>query len=492
MFEDLRVVHIAGGIAAAYCAKLLADAGAEVVLAEPDFGAPLRTWTASGADLDGHDGALFRFLHAGQQSVTGDPARWLTSADVVVCDELDGVDVDALRAANPAVVVVTITPFGWDGPWRDRPATEFTLQAWGGSSGQRGTPERPPLAVGARLPEWISGTYAAAGAAAAVRAARASGHGEHVDIAILDVIAVTMANFVPVFSSLEGWPDDPGPARTSYLPGIEPAADGWVGFTAMSWTQIQDYLRLIERFDWAEDRSFATRPGREARRDEWVAATHAWTTARTTDEIVEQANVWRVPTVAIERPDTVTNIQPLVTRGVFDKSAEGDFVAPRRPYLVNGKASAPPRPAPPLEVKSTAAPWPVRVSLTPTGTRARPLAGIRVADFSGFWAGPTCTQTLAAFGADVIKVESFHKPDGARATTRKPADPRWWNHSALFHPNNQGKRSIGVDLNTEAGRADRAPTDRVGRRGHRELHPTRDGAVRLRLGRSARDQSALR
>jgi crotonobetainyl-CoA:carnitine CoA-transferase CaiB-like acyl-CoA transferase len=53
----------------------------------------------------------------------------------------------------------------------------------------------------------------------------------------------------------------------------------------------------------------------------------------------------------------------------------------------------------------------------------------------------------------VVKVESFHRPDGARSTTRKPDDPRWWEHSALFHPNNQGKRSIGVDLNTEDGRA---------------------------------------
>ena len=460
MFEDLRVVHLAGGIAAAYCAKLLVDAGADVVLVEPDTGAPLRRWTTSDADLDGRDSALFRFLHAGQRSVTGDPAPWFTAADIVVCDELDGVDVEALRAANPAAVVVTITPFGWEGPWRDRPATEFTLQAWGGSSGQRGTPERPPLAVGARLPEWISGTYAAAGGAAAARAARATGHGEHVDVAILDVIAVTMANFVPVFASLEGWPDDPGPARTSYLPGIEPASDGWVGFTAMSWTQIQDYLRLIERYDWAEDRSFATRPGREARREEWVAATHAWTTARTTDEIVEQANLWRVPTVAIERPDTVTHLAPLEARGVFDKSAEGDFVAPRRPYLVNGEANPPPRPAPPAPPPAPSGDDRVdglalahaRSSSSPVGDRALPLAGIRVADFSGFWAGPTCTQTLAALGADVIKLESFHKPDGSRTTTRKPDDPRWWNHSGLYHPNNQGKRSIGVDLNTESGR----------------------------------------
>ena len=452
MFEDLRVVSLSRGIAGAYCAKLLGDAGADVVLVEPDGGIPLRRRVACGADPGARDGALFRFLHAGVRAVSGDPGPWIAAADVVVSDEVDGVDVEALLAANPALVVVTITPFGWAGPWRDRPATEFTLQAWGGSSGQRGTPDRPPIAVGAALPEWLAGAYAGAGAAAAARAARATGHGEHVDVAVLDVIAVTMTNFGPVFSSFEGWPADPGPARTSYLPGIEPSSDGWVGFTAMTWAQIQDFLRLVERFDWAEDRTLATRPGREARRTEWEAATHAWTTRHTTAEIVEQANLWRVPTVPIERPDTVVELEHLRARGVFVPSADGDFVQPRRPYLVDGRAAPPPEPAPAPAEDASARPWAPRTPPDRTGGRRLPLAGIRVADFTIFWAGPSCTQTLAAWGADVVKVESFLKPDGARVTTRKPDDPRWWEHSALFHPNNQGKRSIAVDLTTDAGR----------------------------------------
>lgn len=452
MFEDLRVVSVARGIAGAYCAKLLVDAGADVVLAEPRGGLPSRRSTACGAEPGARDSALFRFLHGGQRSVTTDPGPWIAAADVVICDELDGIDVAAARAANPALVVVTITPFGWHGPWRDWPATEFTLQAWGGSTGQRGTPDRPPLAAGARLPEWIAGTYAAAGAAAAARAARATGHGEHVDVAVLDCIAVTMTNFVPVFSSLEGWPEDPGPTRSSYLPGIEPTADGWVGFTAMTWAQIQDFLRLIGRADWAEDRSLATRPGREARRVEWLAATHAWTTARTTAEIVEQANLWRVPTVAVERPDTVVGLDALVARGVFVPHPDGDFVQPRRPYRVGTEPVPLPAPAPRPGEHDGDRPWSRRPPVRSPGQRRLPLEGVFVADFSVFWAGPTCTQTLAAWGADVVKVESFHRPDGARVTTRKPDDPRWWEHSALFHPNNQGKRSIGLDLTTENGR----------------------------------------
>ena len=82
--------------------------------------------------------------------------------DVLVVDE--PVDLDALWAVNPALVVVTITPFGCDGPWVGRPCTEFTLQAWAGATGSRGYPDGPPTAVGGRLGEWVAGTYAAVGA----------------------------------------------------------------------------------------------------------------------------------------------------------------------------------------------------------------------------------------------------------------------------------------------------------------------------------------
>src|SRR5689334_11274313 len=129
----VRVLERTNGIAGAYCTKVLADAGADVVKVEPGEGDPLRRWGS---------GALFAFLHGGKRSVP-DGAGLVEGADVLVCGA--DVDVAALRAANPALVVVTITPFGLDGPWADRPATEFTLQAAAGSTGGRGLSEQPPL-----------------------------------------------------------------------------------------------------------------------------------------------------------------------------------------------------------------------------------------------------------------------------------------------------------------------------------------------------------
>ncbi|HXB36760.1 MAG TPA: CoA transferase, partial [Acidimicrobiales bacterium] len=207
---DVRVLDRSAGIAGPYCTKLLADAGADVVKVER-VGDPLR---AHGT------GALFEFLNTSKRAVT-DGGGLLESAHVLICNEPPAQD--ELGQARPDLVVVTITPFGRHGPWVGRPWTEFTLQAACGSTGNRGLPERPPLAAGGRIGEWVAGTYAALAALAALREARRSGRGEDVDVALLDCMAVTMTTYPSVFASFFGWPPLAGTGRSIQLPSIEPS-----------------------------------------------------------------------------------------------------------------------------------------------------------------------------------------------------------------------------------------------------------------------------
>ena len=146
----VRVIDASGGIAGPYCAKVLADAGAEVF--KVGAGDVRDPWSIRSSGLRDH-------LDLAKRPINGELAHAATGADIVVAG-LD-CDVVGLRAAHPSLVVVTVTPFGTDGPWRDRAASEFTLQAAVGSTGQRGLPEDVPLAAGGRLGEWITGTYAA-------------------------------------------------------------------------------------------------------------------------------------------------------------------------------------------------------------------------------------------------------------------------------------------------------------------------------------------
>ncbi len=255
MLAGLRVVDLSTEIAGPYCTKLLTDAGAETVKVEPPGGDPMRSWLS---------GALFEFLHTSQRSVVGGPEDatvrdLLTSADVIVEDGPAGsFDVAAVHAANPSAVVVSITPYGQDGPWRDRAATEFTLQACCGSTGFRGVPERPPVAAGGRIGEWVAGTYAAVAAIAAWRTALLSGQGEHVDVALLDSMALTMNTYTSVFAEFLDWPPLRRPTRTIEIPSIEPSKDGYAAFTTNSAQQFADFLILIGRPDLQEDKELSS------------------------------------------------------------------------------------------------------------------------------------------------------------------------------------------------------------------------------------------
>ena len=209
--SEYVVVDLSSGIAGAYCTKLLADGGAQVIKVEAPEGDPLRTWSASGAAIpEGDDGALFSFLSSSKQSVIADPDGDLTpvhdllrGADAVVWSrgsrlaELPALSPDAIRRAAPHLTVTTITPFGLDGPWSERAATEFTLQAWSGAivGLGRGAPDRAPVFVGGQIGEWLTGTYAAIGTMVSLgRSERATG--ELVDVSILETLAL-VADLLP-------------------------------------------------------------------------------------------------------------------------------------------------------------------------------------------------------------------------------------------------------------------------------------------------------
>ena len=421
----VRVLDRTSGIAGPYCTKLLADAGADVVKVEPRDD-PMRSWRS---------GALFEYLHAGKRSVADD-AELLAVADVLVT--ADPADVGAAR------VVVTITPFGADGPWADRRATEFTLQAACGSIGQRGLPDQPPLAAGGRLGEWMTGTYAAVAASAALR----TGRREHVDVAMLDCMAVSMSTYPSVFAEMAGWPPLLGTGRTVEVPSIVPTRDGWVVVTTNSATQFQDFLMMIGRSDWLDDANLSVATKRFARRDEFLAAVHEHTTKRTSAELLEEAATFRIPAGPVLDGANLPDFEQFVARRVFQPSASGRLRQPRPPYRLDGAEPPPPGPVP--APRDHAVDWPPRAA--PEERTGLPLDGVRILDCTAWWAGPAGTHVLASLGADVIKVESVGRPDLMRyAAVKSSRVDRWWEWGPIFHAANANKRGITLDLSTPGG-----------------------------------------
>ncbi|WP_029430127.1 CoA transferase [Blastococcus sp. URHD0036] len=428
----VRVVEFSAGVPAAYCGKLFADAGADVVMVEPGAGSALRA-----------RGPLFGFLAAGKRSLPAGPgtAELLADVDLVLTDGSHG---DAPLRAHPATTVVSLTPFGTTGPYADLPVNEFVLQAMCGSIGTRGWPGEEPLQAGGRIGEWVAGVYGAVAGAAALRRARRTGAGDLVDVAQFEAMVVTMGGLGAVQAQLLG-PDLAPAPRMLELPSIVPTADGLVGFCTVTAQQFADFLVLVGRPELIGDPELASFASRVARRHEFLAMVEEWAAVRTTAEIVEFASALRIPVAPIGTPSTVAGIDHFAERGVFVPNAAG-LRQPRVPYRSDAFATVPPGEVPAAGASTVE--WPARTRPVATDAPAdRPLAGLRVVDLTAFWAGPAGTHTLAALGADVVKVEGLQRPDGMRFSGARPAtEDLWWETGHLFQASNSGKRGVTLEL----------------------------------------------
>ena len=452
--HDLRVVEISDRIAGAYCGKLLADAGADVVKVERDTGDPLRRFTATGATpRPGADSPLFAYLNAGKRSVTSISDELLTSADIVVLAATrseaaeGGIDVGRLLELAPHVVVVTISDFGWTGPWAERPATEFTLQADSGLTGFRGDPAGPPISVGGDLGEYQGGVWAAYGALAARRGVRHGGAGAHLDMSMLEAITLMQSGEWLHSQLLKA----PHVRRSVEVPSIEPAKDGFVGISMVTGQQWLDFAAMVDRPEFTEIPQLQFQIGRWDYRD-WIRERiDPWMRERTVEEIVELGQLFRLPLAALGNGATVRDMDHLQERGVYVDNPAG-FRQPRPPWLMSVAAPSPIRTAPEVGASDAETLWEPRQSRSEAASGGRPLAGLRVVDFTAFWAGPSATHSLAAFGADVIKIESVQRPDGIRYSggMRKDVDD-WWEYGWVFHAMNTNKRSVTLDLQTDEG-----------------------------------------
>ena len=448
-----RVLDTTRGIAGAYAALLLCQSGADVV-------------REAGGDTDDPElpaGApLAAYLRQGQRCVDLDGASSATvGADVVLAtpEPAEHGRLRAVHAADPGLLVVAITPYGLDGPYRDRPASDLTLQADSGALAIRGNAGEAPIQMGGRTIQWLAGAYAAAAALALWRSRRRGGPGALVDVAVAEVANTGAANFMDLFHAVgRGADTEPVvPPRAFETPSIERTADGWVGFNTNAPHQATAFLRMLGRDDLADRGEYVTAADRLARIGEWQAMVTAWTSARSTDEVIAAAVAHQVPVAPVCDGRSVAELDHVVARHNLVAEPGGRFLVPRVPWRIDGQPGPDPAAAP--DVVTGRLVWRERSVpvLAPAGTAGdveQPLAGLRVLDLTTWWAGPAATSLLAALGADVIHVEGPARMDGSRLVGASFLDrPRWWERSPFFLAANTNKRGVVLDLASEPGRA---------------------------------------
>lgn len=457
------VVDLSTGIAGAYCTKLLADGGADVVKVEPPEGDPLRFWSASGAAIrPGVDGALFNFLAGSKHSVVVDPEiaddvalleGLLSRADAVVWSA-GSAAAERLAPAEihnryPHLTVTAITPFGLAGPWRDRAATEFTLQAWsGGIVGLgRGAPDRAPVFVGGQVGEYLTGAYASA----ATLASRYRNAGDLIDVSMLETQILCLTYYPVTYFEMLGrpWRD----ARRLTVPGVACAQDGLVDLGCGTAQQWFDLCAMVGHPEWIDQKSpLSITELANVYADE----IYAWVRSHQVDEIRELATAFRIPNAPVANGANIATLDHFKERGSFVCNPQDGFIQPALPYRMWPAQLRQPGPAPRLGEHTALHQATVSTRAAPAVAgppNMLPLNGIRVLDLTTFWAGPCCTHFLAMLGAEVIHLESTRRPDGTRLIAGVPTtEDRWWEKSPIFAALNTNKKGLTLDLQDSRGR----------------------------------------
>ncbi len=477
-FRELRVIEVGGGIGAAYATKLLADLGADVCKVEPPGGDPLRrsagigTGASAGAIAGAGEGVepLFRFLNGGKRSaaveLTTEPghawlARAVADADVIVESlgarglERIGIDIDRLRVENPLLALVRISDFGQRGPYAELRMSGLTLQATGGWVSAHGIVGQSPVQVGGHIHEMTAGTFAAAAALTAVRAAIRRGEPVDVDLSVQECLIGTLAYPMLVTEDMLSAGLPPPQARHFPLPGIQRCRDGWVGINALTGQHFLDACTMleVEEFGPRQQELAAGGPLLEA----FFSRVRPWLLERDAQEIVELSQAFRVPAAPVGDGPMMLDYAQFRERPFFVREqheGEQELTMPGAPYRLGATPAVRSGPAP--VVGDLGAPAPPRGALVgePVAPGELPFAGVRVLDLGSFWAGPYCTMYLGAFGADVIKVESTRRPDGFRFSGAVPEmGDDWYERGGVFASTNLDKRELTLELSTDEGRA---------------------------------------
>jgi crotonobetainyl-CoA:carnitine CoA-transferase CaiB-like acyl-CoA transferase len=462
----IRVAELGSGAALAYCGKLFADFGADVVKIEPpggDLGRRAPPVVDCGEGIV--ESGVFAWLNTNKRSVTSAPddderIRRIVAASDILLDSRAGAAADfgetshtALRAAFPALTIVTLSWFGESGPYRDFAASDSVVRALAGLLKQTG-PEAAPLFQPQHQAEIPAGLCAFGAAIAALLSA--SPRGRRFEISIHDANIVIAEYQAATAVQLQLGEQRRGVNRwfPTFPMGIYPCREGWLGVTVLTPDQWRGFCDMLGMAAQASDPRYAMSPDRIVLADELEAVFVPMLQSRTAREWFVEGMRRRLPFVIV--PTMAELLAEPVHRG---RGAIGTveigtatFEAPVLPQRLTQTPPAAEGRAP--MAGADTAHWQAAPSvLRRDGRAGLPLAGIRIVDMAMGWAGPLTTRQMADLGAEIIKVEGRAYPDWWRGADYSEAGiaARLYETRHWFNIQNRNKTGITLDLTRPAG-----------------------------------------
>ncbi|NRR31338.1 CoA transferase [Oxalobacteraceae bacterium] len=356
----IKVLELGTLIAGPFCARMLAEFGADVIKIEsPEGGDPIRQWRV----LKDGTSLWWSVQARNKKSLTLNLkdargraiARQLAlEADIIIENYRPGVlekwelGYEQLKAVNPATIMVRLSGFGQTGPMKDLPGFGAVGESMGGLRYVSGHPDRPPVRVGISIGDSVAALHGVIGAMMALRhrdasGGRKEGQGQMVDVALYESVFNLMESLVPEFDHAGVVRERTGGA----LPGIVPSntyttSEGDNIVIAGNGDAIFKRLMLaIGRIDLAGDPQLARNDGRVPRTAEIDAAIQAWCDTQLIDQALHVLKAADVPASKIYSVRDMMSDPQFLAREMFEQHHFADGTPVKLP-AISPKLSATP------------------------------------------------------------------------------------------------------------------------------------------------------
>ena len=484
--QGIRVIDVCGTVATAYCAKLFADYGAEVINLEPDQGFPTRNLPPFiDGGSPGETSAMHAYLHTNKQSVRtstlDEPAlrNLIASAGLILDDGNPTACADACTSVHSS-----ISWFGKGGPYEGFVGSDGLCFALNAMLHGIGRVEGPPLIPTGYQAQMVGGVTAFIASMAEVLAGTLGNRNGPVQVetsifesclCFTEVGAVTVFNTglkVPRLGINRFAP--------TYPLGVFPCKDGWLGVTVLTPGQWHAFCELLELDDLAHVPLFQSSIERLNSSDVLEPMIREKLLAHSAEDLFYRGQEAGIPLARVPTMEELFGVDQFLHRKTFADAAMPDGFRLKVPVVPFRLFSTPPKFGGPVarlgehteayagETAAVAGSGSVQPSGHTAFSRGNPsrndgaqpaspgtLEGIRIIDLSMGWAGPLATRHLADLGADVIKVEGLERFDWWRsweATEEWIADDGA-EKATNFNTVNRNKRGITLELEHPEGRA---------------------------------------
>ena len=477
--ENITVIEVSEGVAGAFCGRMLAGFGADVIKIERPPGGD---WTRMAEpvlpDVTASEAsALHLHLNMGKRSALLDwhtergsesLKRLIRNADILLEDwdiaTLDRMGLsDGVEALNPHLIDMSLTPFGTSGPYADWTTTPLVSLALGGFLYLSGDEDREPLVIPGHQPEYLAGLHGYGGLMMALLERQRTDRGKRVEVSEIETLAAlhqfttVMHTYGGVVRSRHGarWENKGNYGR--YPITILPCKDGYVSYAVSTEGQWDLLFPMVGQPELLEDPRFVTFEVRREHADDIDAILIDWMKDKTRSEVFEfAAGDWSEPASPLLYLSETLDDEQLRHRNFFTEAEHPDAGTLSYPTVPFRMSATQPqfRPAPRLgqhtnEVLDAQTPSPlreragVRVNTYPSQplmdkSESPPLADIRILDLTRVWAGPLATRILGDFGAEVIKISD----------PRVPIDRLGGTNNKL----NRNKPNLALRLDHQSGR----------------------------------------